>query len=186
MQDHIKNLKLYHPKFTKIYQMSTWIDIVTHVMHCWTLSWILQPAQKFSSPMSAQFIAVPMAVVHQYLPSHYPSHHIVPILLHQTTLCGALSRKKWLHTTITTMTTCAELWNRHSPPLCHKCFGRCHTQHGSSSGCFKHDGEHTEPLDVQWLSPHGTLSRDTVTSQPPCISSDPHWSLSWLYSALPG
>jgi hypothetical protein len=37
--------------------------------------------------------------------------------------------------------------------------------------CSEHDGAHTDPLDVQWLSPHGKLSQDTVTSQPLCISS---------------
>lgn len=50
-----------------------------------------------------------LAVVHQHLLSHYPGHHIVLILPHQTTLCGALSRKKWLHTAITTVKTCTEL-----------------------------------------------------------------------------
>jgi hypothetical protein len=80
----------------------------------------------------------------------------------------ALSRDKWLRTTIATMTSCTELWNRSSPPLCHKCFSACHTQHGCIRLCYEHDGAHTDPLDVQWLSPHGKLSRGTVTSRPPC------------------
>jgi hypothetical protein len=56
-------------------------------------------------------------------------------------------------------------------PWRHKCFGTCHTEHGGASGCFKHNSAHTDPLDVQWLSPHGKLSRGTVTSRPLCMSA---------------
>jgi hypothetical protein len=45
---------------------------------------------------------------------HYPGHHVVLILPDRTTLCAALSRDKWLRTVVTTITSCAELWNRRS------------------------------------------------------------------------
>ena len=53
-----------------------------------------------------------LAMVHQHPPCHYPGHHQVFVLLHQTTLYGAKSRDKCLHTTITT-TSWRGLWQRH-------------------------------------------------------------------------
>jgi hypothetical protein len=79
--------------------------------------------------------AAGLAMVHQLLPRHYPGHYIPLILPHWEALCAALSRGKWLHTNIVTMMSCTELWNRYSPLLHHKCFGACHTEHSSASGC---------------------------------------------------
>jgi hypothetical protein len=47
--------------------------------------------------------------------------------------------------------------------------------------CFEHDDTHTDPLDAQWLSPYGKLSRGTVTSRPTCILPR-RWTLT---SSLP-
>jgi len=43
-----------------------------------------------------------LTMVHQHPPYHYPGHHHVFVLLLQTTLYGAKSRVKCLHTIITT------------------------------------------------------------------------------------
>jgi hypothetical protein len=76
-----------------------------------------------------------LAVVHHHLLHHYPGHHIILFLSHQTTLYGAISRDKWMCITITTMLSFAELWKRRSPPLHHKCFSTCYAEHSGTSGC---------------------------------------------------
>jgi hypothetical protein len=67
--------------------------------------------------------ATGLAMVHKHIPCHYPGHHIILILPYWITLCWALLRGKWVCTAIATVMHCAELWNRCSPPLCHKCLG---------------------------------------------------------------
>jgi hypothetical protein len=74
-----------------------------------------------------------MAVV-QHLTYHHPANHIFLTLQQWKPLCGPIWRDKWLHTGIATITSCAEPCNRLSPPLQHKQFSLCHTEHGGPSG----------------------------------------------------
>jgi hypothetical protein len=40
--------------------------------------------------------------------------------------------------------SCTQPWNRHSPSICHKCFGACRTEHGSASGCVSNTTLHIQ------------------------------------------
>lgn len=53
-----------------------------------------------------------LAMVNKHLMHHYPGHDKILTLQHYVTLCGALPTDNWLHTAITTMGSCTQLWSR--------------------------------------------------------------------------
>jgi hypothetical protein len=78
-------------------------------MHNGAIACITPPCMRF---LMTVFWTDGLAMVHQHPPRHYPGHHQVFVLLHQT-LYAAKSRDKCLHTTITTTMSWRELWQRH-------------------------------------------------------------------------
>jgi hypothetical protein len=103
--------------------------------------------------------------------SHYPGHHVVLIFPHLTSLCGALSSNKWLCTAIATM-GCTKSRNGYSPPLCHKCFGTCHIEYSSASGCVSDMMVHIQIHLMYSDTRHSMVSRGMVTSWPPCLFAE--------------
>jgi hypothetical protein len=88
-----------------------------------------------------------------------------------------------LHITITTMTSCTELWNRCSSPLHHKCFSMSHRTWWSLRLCFKHNSAHTDPPDVQWLSPHSMMMIINTNTKQQLSQEQVQWNLYSSFSS---
>jgi hypothetical protein len=93
-----------------------------------------------------------LAMVHQHLSCHFSGDHLVLILPLWTALCGALSRNKWLSTALQQWWV-AQSWEQAFTTIMPQMLWHLsHRIWWHTRLCFEHDGAHTDPLDVQWLT----------------------------------